>query len=304
MYVHYELLTWLTLISSQVGRRQFADILDCHLRRNLAVNGGLLDEVRYVMHTKDKEDQRWLEELVRDHSLESQYTFQYEQTDDEDWELFASGFRKIWSTMTDPDTIYVKIDDDMVFIHPQAIPEMVRTVIEHPEAHSVMANIVNNAFTYWHHHRGGATYPYLPEQSGPSRDKATSWRASKLPHYSGAFLDSTEKFLPLGNYQPPFEGHRWLPVKSSSSAEAMRHTPYWNTLPPATHINFSLGGWPVAAQTHYSFLENLEKGTLNKYHFGNEHDGLQNLWYSHYSINMMAIRGSNIALKVSLLHAS
>lgn len=265
------------------------------------MNGGLLDEIRFVMHTKDRQDQLWLEDLVRNHGLESQYIFQYEQTDDENWELFGSGFRQIWSTMTDPDTIYVKIDDDMMFIHPQAVSEMVRTVIEHPEAHSVVANIVNNAFTYWHHHRGGAVYPYLPEQDGPSRNESGSWRASTLPHYTGEFLESTENFLPklFGGYQPPSEGHRWLPVISSSSAEAMTHTPYNNTLPPATHIDWDTGGWPIAAQTHYSFFENLEKGTLNKYHFGNEIDGLQNLWYGHYSINLMAIRGSNIALKVT-----
>lgn len=37
--------------------------------------------------------------------------------------------------MTDPDTIYIKIDDDIIFIDDYAIPELVRTTLEHPEAY-------------------------------------------------------------------------------------------------------------------------------------------------------------------------
>lgn len=95
------------------GRREYASILHCYLQRNLAVNGGILDEVRFVVHTKDEEDRRWLEELVQNHGLQDQYILQYESTDDNKWTLWHT-FRYIWSTMTDPDTIYVKIDDDIV----------------------------------------------------------------------------------------------------------------------------------------------------------------------------------------------
>lgn len=91
------------------GRRQFADILDCHLRRNLAVNGGLLDEVRWVMHTKNETDRQWLQNLVREQGLQEQYTLQFEDTSKEGWTRFGAGFRWIWSTMTDENTIYIKV---------------------------------------------------------------------------------------------------------------------------------------------------------------------------------------------------
>lgn len=95
------------------GRREYASILDCYLRRNLAVNGGILDEVRFVVHTQDEEDRRWLEDLVHDQDLEDHYILQYEATENDKWTLWHT-FRYIWSTMTDPDTIYIKIDDDIV----------------------------------------------------------------------------------------------------------------------------------------------------------------------------------------------
>lgn len=142
------------------------DVLDCYLRKNLVINGGVLDEIRFIVHTREEEDRQWLEDLVQRDNLQDHYTLQYEDTARGDWNLWGSGFKNIWSNMTDPDTIYVKIDDDIVgltsliswstgilnlfqvFMEEKAIPELVRTVLEHPEAHSVMANTINNRWTH------------------------------------------------------------------------------------------------------------------------------------------------------------
>lgn len=79
----------------------------------------------------------------------------------------------------------------------------------------------------------------------------------------------------------------------------MLHTPHGAKLPGPSFARFAdYGGWAYAAQAHYSLFENLERGLVHKYHFGDAQEGLQNLWYEHYSINFMAIRGSNVALKV------
>lgn len=96
------------------GRRQFVDILDCYLRRNLVSNGGMLDMVQFVVHTRNKADQRWLQNLVRRDHLEGQYQLQLEDTDRSGWKQWGKGFSQIWKNLTDPDTIYVKIDDDIV----------------------------------------------------------------------------------------------------------------------------------------------------------------------------------------------
>ena len=56
-----------------------------------------------------------------------------------------------------------------------------------------------------------------------------------------------------------------------------------------TDISASWGNWAVAAQEHFSFLENLERGELERYYFDN--------WDYHYqrlSINMVAVWGNDI----------
>ncbi|KAK3077808.1 hypothetical protein LTS18_009203, partial [Coniosporium uncinatum] len=47
------------------GRRRFIDILDCYLQRNLASNGGYVDEVWYMAHTTKEEDVSWLSSFVQ-----------------------------------------------------------------------------------------------------------------------------------------------------------------------------------------------------------------------------------------------
>lgn len=89
------------------------DILDCYLRRNLAVNGGLLDEIHFLLHTDDQQDKEWLKNLIEKHGLEEYYKLKAENTDGawSKWTTFQTLYKNF---MTDPDTIYVKVDDDLV----------------------------------------------------------------------------------------------------------------------------------------------------------------------------------------------
>lgn len=97
-------------------------------------------------------------------------------------------------------------------------------------------------------------------------------------------------------YDPPSEGHRWLPLKKTF--ENIAHTPYGPFLPNPMFHNKKYGaGWAVTAQTHYSFFENHERGELMRYSYGNDHDHTWNQWYARYNINMMAIRGSHVLKK-------
>lgn len=87
------------------GRRRNVDILDCYLRQNLVSNGGYLDEVWFMVHTEKKEDVDWLREFVRD---VPGYTFM---------DLGActkQGYGCMWEYAVEDDTIYIKIDDDIV----------------------------------------------------------------------------------------------------------------------------------------------------------------------------------------------
>lgn len=147
----------------------------------------------------------------------------------------------------------------------------------------------------WVHYHIGALHPYLPEfhnaqfeppnptfdpfEGGLSHRKP--WRFTDYPTWSGPddwFFDHT--------HDPPYQGHRWLRLAEDSD---MTRTPIvdieyktWGT---------GLKSWAIAAQEHYSFLENLQRDPeLSIYKFDKN-------WITDYrrlSINFMALWADDV----------
>lgn len=147
------------LTRTPVGRRIFVDILDCYLRANLAVNNGFLDEVHFIVHTEDQTDIAWLEDLVATDRMEPYYKVMHDDQDLDGgsvWGTFPNLYGKY---ATDEDTLYVKIDDDMVWLDDNAIPHLVSALLAHPEAHSVQANVINSQWSqYFREHLPASQY--------------------------------------------------------------------------------------------------------------------------------------------------
>lgn len=305
--------------------------MDCYLRRNLALNGGILNEVYFIAHTNDETDLNWITNLIdSDPDLVHQYRIMFENKTANKWD-----FPPLWKEyMSDPETIYVKIDDDVVstrpgklederggqqadrfqlYIHDDAIPRMVNAVLDHPEAHSIQANVINAKRAHWYHYKAGAVHPFLPDpdpitsssssnnsiQDQPSKRDASSeltdWRISTLPTYPLDKLsddkDSNKAFSTNTDHISP--NHRWLPLPPTPSSLAL--TPI-ATIPGPDDNGILDISWGVAAQVHYSFFQNLENSTLSVYHFGSQPDKTWNLQYAHWNINFMAIKGGNVGL--------
>lgn len=89
------------------GRARTVDVLDCYLRENLASNGGYLDEVWFMVHTDKQDDLKWLKSFVNE---EEAYIWK------DLGDCATNGYGCIWDYAVDNDTIYIKIDDDMVSI--------------------------------------------------------------------------------------------------------------------------------------------------------------------------------------------
>jgi len=134
------------------GRRELVEVLDCYLQRNLKANGGLLDEVIFVVHTDIQEDLDYLETLV---PRRPEYS-KYEVKGTYRW-LAGS-----WEPVTDPDAIYVKIDDDVIYFSDNAISSVVKRITDNPHFFAVSANVVNNPALSWVHSHMGVYYPYWP----------------------------------------------------------------------------------------------------------------------------------------------
>lgn len=85
------------------GRREFVQVLDCYLKRNLAENGGLLDEVIFAVHTDNTTDLEYLDQLVETSPSYTKYKTEKE------YEWLVGSWEKV-----ERGNLYIKIDDDVV----------------------------------------------------------------------------------------------------------------------------------------------------------------------------------------------
>ncbi|KAI1077179.1 hypothetical protein F5B20DRAFT_572465 [Whalleya microplaca] len=256
------------------GRKRTVDFLDCYLQQNLAANGGYVDEVRFMVHTENEEDLEYLDGLVKQRKYYS--TVQARVCDD-------GMYGCVWDSAVEDETIYVKIDDDIIFIHPDTIPQLVHTRIASPHPFAVSANLVNSPLTGYQHYHFGALHAFLPDPSDhPTRRAAESWRPSSF----GRFPESA--FPNLNNHQisnpseqdvekhvfppRPYPGHPWLQL--SDDPYDMLKTPMGLNSLRAKDVgtegvmNGAWSSWAISAQQQYSLLKNLEDNAMQRYFFG------------------------------------
>ncbi|KAG0156508.1 mitochondrial-processing peptidase subunit alpha protein [Penicillium digitatum] len=221
-------------------------ILDCYLQKNLVHNNGFLDQVVFVPQTDDAVSMDWLYSIVNQTPAYS---------------ISSRGYEMEWKVAKD-DVMYIRIDGDTVFLEDNAISTIVKTKLDNPSTLMVSANVINEAALASLHSHPGTALPYLPELydvKQPSRSKSQlkhDWRASSLPSWQGPLNFEVPK-----DFEPPFEGHRWLlPRDTGSGRDPIARSIYTDTGP-------TLHDWTVGAQQHYSFLHHLEHNDLGHYKF-------------------------------------
>lgn len=77
------------------------------MRRNLKAYGGVLDEMQFVVHTNKKTDLEYLDDLLKS---EPDHFKKVEPPG----HCLGVNYGCIWEAVTDTDTLYIKIDDDIV----------------------------------------------------------------------------------------------------------------------------------------------------------------------------------------------
>ena len=273
------------------GRRDRTQILHCFLMQNLVDHGGWLDEVHWIRNTDDQQDLEYLDKLLT-YSDRYKQLFQ-ERTKDQ-------GFSDAWSKL-EPGSIYVKIDDDVIWMADDAISRLVTTKIQHPEYLLVSANMVNSPLMGWLHYRAGAVHPYLPEMSLQDTSTTTdaqtrSYQGDIQPvswkHVDHPLWEGPDDFAFAHDQEPPREGHRWLRLPETEASTAqLRRTPVVDS----TYETWgnALHSWAIAAQHHYSLLENLYNADLQLYKFAaNAKPWITD--YDRLSINFIAINSTEI----------
>ncbi|KAK4084788.1 hypothetical protein Purlil1_10194 [Purpureocillium lilacinum] len=243
-----------TTVSALVfyGRKDRVSCLRCYLERNLVENGGWLDEVLWVVNTDNEGDLSYLNEIIESNpAVHRKLVIPGDK-------LWVYSYYKAWQRL-DRGKYYVKVDDDILWMADDAIPRLVAQKIARPQDLVVSANIINNPPLGFMHYHMGALHPYFPDTGSPAHINAsTPWKPSQHPYWEGP----ANYTWPLDK-KPPHKNHRWLRVQNENM---MSQT-------PAAELTYDVWGpsyesWAIAAQMHYSLLENIERNRLDVYKFG------------------------------------
>ena len=131
-----------------------------------------------------------------------------------------------------------------------------------------------------HYHRG-AIHSDLPETDPPfskiMNDQSyglSTWWASALPTCNAM---ETENATLNFDGPPPYKGHRGLPLRQNDTK--ISKTPISKSAYETFRPNWK--SWAIGAQTHYSFLQDLEMDRLDKFYFI-EGDGREAIWNKEY----------------------
>ncbi|EEQ91386.1 hypothetical protein, variant 2 [Blastomyces dermatitidis ER-3] len=258
------------------GRRDRVESMNCYVEKNLIENGGWLDEVWWYANTKNEDDLKYLDEIIARSPRYKKIPL--------DKPVQWPDYTKLWRRV-ERGTIYVKLDDDIVWLADDAIAHMVTTKLKYPDSFAVSANVINSPPLSFIHFHQGALHPYFPElESDPTRKHRSgseNWRPSSHPFWSGA----SNFEWPLDKDPPPGGTHRWLRVDDD---KALHRT-------PVAKLTYDFWGptyesWAIAAQQHYSLLENLEKNTTDLYKF----QPPWNMQGERIRINCLVILGDDI----------
>ncbi|KAI2634486.1 hypothetical protein GGS21DRAFT_518059 [Xylaria nigripes] len=248
------------------GRKRYVDILDCYLQQNLASNGGYLDEVWFMVHTDVEDDIAWLNDLVK-------RTPGYQVVDPEDCNRNDRNYGCLWEYAVEDHTMYIKLDDDIVYIHHDAIPQLVHTRLAVPHAFAVSAQLVNSPITGMEQFHHNAIYPFVPDPKKKPKHRASeTWRLSGLDKYPAGKMDTLKTRNDYSIMFPdvPYSGHPFVLLSEDNFDLLHTSMGRYDQHPGKDFIAFSpvWKSWAMAAQQQYSLLYNLEKNQLSRYFFG------------------------------------
>ena len=136
------------------GRRRYLEILVPYL----LANRQYLTEHHFWLNTRNQDDIAYIHQLAR------QYPDFFKVTSREVFDNVHPGhcIWQYWQDCVDPDTIYIRLDDDICFVGKDAIPKLIAFRLNHPEPFLIFGNVVNNALCSHIHQSMGV----IPRQWG------------------------------------------------------------------------------------------------------------------------------------------
>lgn len=156
------------------GRRRYMEVQFKHILRDRDV----VDEYRIWVNTKDEADIAYFRNLREAHP-------DFVTLDERFMNEAAVGgngnIHRFFTACRDPETIYVRLDDDVVYVHPGSIKNLVEKRLKHVEPFLIYGNIVNNGIMTHLHQRTSAMKPVKGRLAGYSCSDDLGW---KDPHHA------------------------------------------------------------------------------------------------------------------------
>jgi hypothetical protein len=139
-------------IFTPAGRRKYLSIFKKFIYKK--IKEGLVDEWMLAQNTVNISDIEYLKSMERENDRVKIYTI--EEAITPTWESYnALQTHKFFKYTHDDDTIYIRFDDDIIWVEEGAIKKMIEARIDHPEAFVIVPNIINNTlFNSWHQENG------------------------------------------------------------------------------------------------------------------------------------------------------
>lgn len=169
------------------GRKRVLKMLFKYLR----ANSDIIDYVQVWENTQQQEDLEYIhsqaDDFLRPVPLPTQFKFIANPV--------QHNTGRFYLNTTDEDTIYIRFDDDIVYIHPEAIKNLVDFTLDNEEYFIVFANIWNNAIiSYIHQH----IYENIGKEYGVVEElycmDEVGWKSPEFAEYiHNILLDHIEK---------------------------------------------------------------------------------------------------------------
>lgn len=136
-------LTYKRVVTTPAGRKRYLKILLHHLY----LQRDSFDKWQIWANTNNREDLTYIRQIERDYDfIEVIQIPEVLNTP-----LSTLNICKFFKYACDPDTVYIRLDDDIIYIEPGFLDKLFEFRINHPEYFLVYGNIINNAVIAFFH---------------------------------------------------------------------------------------------------------------------------------------------------------
>jgi len=168
------------IVVTPSGRKKTQEILLSYILKNR----NIIDEYRIWLNTTNAEDVEWLKEISKKH--------EFITIDSRPKKNGNANINQYYDKTTE-DNIYIRLDDDIIYLHDSFFTELIEFRINNPQYFLILGNIINNGIcSYIHQTR----YAFKTKEILTYGCTNNLWENGKIAHIiHSAFLNSLNNNL-------------------------------------------------------------------------------------------------------------